>query len=169
MYAMNRHSVLLILMVIVGLTGCYTFSNSLPGHLRSVNIPVLENETLEATLSEELTTAVTDRFVQGNQLDVVQGTADAILEGRITGYEERVSGFNSQQRADEYLVVVTVDITFRDRVKNKEVWSEENIRGVASYFVGSTDVNTPSSESQAREVALRQIVDIVVSRTFEGW
>lgn len=147
----------------------YTFKTSLPGHIRTVRIPVFQNETLEPILEEELTTALTERFVRDNQLRVVQEDADAVLEGTITGYEDRVFGFDAQQKADEYLVVITVDLALRDRVKNKELWREENLRGVASYFPGTSDQNTPGTEAEAKRAAIAQIVDLTLSRTFEGW
>jgi hypothetical protein len=151
-------------------SGCfYSFTTSLPGHVETVNIPVFQNETLEVDLAEQLTTAVTERFIQDNLLNVIQGAADSELNGSVTGYEERVFGFDSQQRADEYLVVVTVDLLFRDRVKNKEIWSEESVRGVGSYFLGSSETGVPTTETEARGLAIKQIVDIIVSRTFEGW
>ena len=51
--------------------------------------------------SKELTQALTDRFVRDNTLRVVQKDADAVLESDITGYENRVFGFNAEQQADE--------------------------------------------------------------------
>jgi outer membrane lipopolysaccharide assembly protein LptE/RlpB len=159
--------VLVILLVLT--CGCYSFrGSSLPSHIRSLEIPVVENRTLEAVLAEELTTALTERFVADNRLRVVQRSADAVLEGVITGYENRVFGFNAQQQADEYVVILTVDMTLRDRVKNKEIWSEEGVRGVTSYFVGGPP-EAITTELGAREIALRQVVDFALSRTVEGW
>jgi hypothetical protein len=150
-------------------TGCYSFNTSIPGHIKTVSVPVPENETLKAEVPEELTTALTARFVRDNQLQVVQRDADAILEGVVTGYEDRVFGFNANQQAEEYVVVVTVRLTFRDRVKNKELWSEENLRGVGNYFVGSSDPNQATSAREALLLAIQQIVDLTMARTFEGW
>jgi hypothetical protein len=169
----NRSLSSLLLAVAVGLlpaaSGCYSFSTSLPGHIETVMVPVMENETLRPEVSEDLVTALTGRFVRDNQLQVVQRNADAVLEGTVTGYEDRVFGFNANQQAEEYVVVVTVRLTFRDRVKNRELWSEEAIRGVGNYFVGSSDPNQASTAAEALVVALQQIVDITMARTFEGW
>ncbi|NNF08196.1 MAG: LptE family protein [Candidatus Eisenbacteria bacterium] len=160
----------LCLLGLLLISGCvYTFSNSLPNHLKSVHIPVFTNETLEVGLAEELTTAVTDRFAQNNKLQVVTRDADAVLTGDIVGYEERVLGFSSDQRAEEYLVVVSVDMTLQDRVKNREVWSEEGIRGRASYFPDATTQGTAATVEEAITLAVEQIVDVAISRTFEGW
>jgi len=152
------------------LAGCaYSFNpSSIPRHLQTVQIPVASNQTLEAEVSEELTQALTDRFVRDNTLRVVQKDADAVLESDITGYENRVFGFNAEQQADEYLVVVVVQMTFRDRVKNKELW-QERIQGTERYFVGGAGLATVNTEAGARALAIKQIVDSAVARTTEDW
>jgi len=152
------------------LAGCaYSFNpSSIPRHLKTVQIPVATNQTLEADISEELTQALTDRFVRDNTLRVVQKDADAVLESDITGYENRVFGFNAEQQADEYLVMVVVQMTFRDRVKNKELW-QERMQGTESYFPGGNGAQTVNTESGARALAIKQIVDSAVARTTEDW
>ena len=152
------------------IVGCaYTFNpSSIPGHIKTMEIPVLVNETLEVALAEEVTAGLIDRFVRDNALRVVQGDADAVLEGTITGYENRVFGFNADQRADEYIVILMVDLTFRDRVKNKEIWSRIGVRGSASYFLNGATGGVTSEEA-ARELAVKQVVDFAISRTTEGW
>ena len=153
------------------LAGCaYTFNPSLPDHVKTLQIPVVDNETLEATLPEELTTALSERFIADNKLDVVIRDADAVLEGSIFEYQNRVFGFSSGQAADEYIVVMKVRMRLRDRVKNKDLWSEDEIAGRASYFIrGDQSGQTLGTEEEAREVAIRQIVDTVLSLTVEGW
>lgn len=154
----------------LALAGCsYTFNpSSIPGHIKTLEIPQVENETLEVTLSDELTQALIDRFVNDNTLRVVQGNADAVLEATITNYEQRVAGFDANQKADEYVVVVTADLLLRDRVKNSEVWKVDQARGSASYYIGSSgdQVNT---EEKARVLAMKQLVDTAISKTVEGW
>jgi len=162
-----RRSLVLVLLL---LGGCaYSFNpSSIPGHLKTVEIPVLDNRTLEVELAEEITSALIDRFVLDNTLRVVQGDADAILEGTITSYENRVFGFNAEEQADEYLVIIVVSMTFRDRVKNKDVWEEGKMRGRASYFLGGPG-NSVSTQGQARDLAIKQIVDATLAKTTEGW
>jgi outer membrane lipopolysaccharide assembly protein LptE/RlpB len=151
------------------LAGCaYTFNPSLPSYIKTLQIPTAQNQTLKVELADELTTALTDRFVADGHLHVVQSDADAVLETDVTGYENRVFGFNAQQQAQEYIVVITVQMTLRDRVKNKELWSEDKVRGTASYFPGAAG-QTVSSEEAARQLAFKQIVDFAISRSVEGW
>ena len=156
-------------LVAIAALGCYRFSSGLPGHINTVSVPVFRNETLEAELTEELTTAVTERFLNDNQLRVINRNADAVLEGVVVGYQDRVSGYTSDQRADEYGVVVTVNLAFRDRVKRKDIWSEEGVVGFSSYYPGGGQTGIPTTEQEARSEAVRQIVDTIMSRTFQGW
>jgi outer membrane lipopolysaccharide assembly protein LptE/RlpB len=165
-----RRLLVLALPALLGLAGCaYSFkSASVPVHLKTLEIPVVANRTLESELSEELTQALIDRFVKDNLYKVVQGDADAILEGEITRYENRVFGFNAEQRADEYIVVMAAKMTFRDRVKNRELWSEGNVQGRASYFIGSSG-GAVGTEEEARALAIKQIVDFAIAHSVEGW
>jgi hypothetical protein len=128
----------------------------------------VENQTPEVTLSDELTQALIDRFVSDNTLRVVQGDADAVLEGTITKYENRVSGYNSSQKADEYMVIVHADLVLRDRVKNREIWKEDQARGAAAYFLGAAE-DAVNTEEEARALAMKQLVDVAIAKTVEGW
>jgi outer membrane lipopolysaccharide assembly protein LptE/RlpB len=157
-------------LILLGLTGCYGFSgSSLPTHVKTLSLPVLENRTLEVAVNDELTQALTEKFVQDNRLRVVQRDSDAVLTGAVTGYQERVFGFNSDQQANEYLVVLTVDMALRDRIRNKDIWKEEGLRGTGSYFASGATGGVPSTETEARAQAIKQIVDLVQTRTFDGW
>ena len=151
------------------INGCYSFSTNLPGHIKTVMVPVFQNETLIAEIPEELTAALTERLIADNQVRVVQSNPDAVLDGVITHYEDRVATFDSQKQADEYIVVLTVDLVFRDRVNRKDIWREEEVRGFASYLLTGADPEQASSAEEARAFAIEQIVDIAMSRTFEGW
>jgi outer membrane lipopolysaccharide assembly protein LptE/RlpB len=149
--------------------GCtYTFNpSSIPGHIRTLEIPVADNQTLEVVLAEEITNALSERFVNDNTLQVVQSDADAVLECSIIGYQNRVFTFDETQTAREYVVIMTVDMTLRDRVKGKEIWDEEGVTGTATYALDDDEGVT--TEEEARVLAIKQIVDEALSKTVEGW
>ena len=65
------------------LVGCgYSFSgSSLPSHIKSVAIPVLENQSLDYQVADEVTQALVDRFISDNRLKITPiSQADAVLE-----------------------------------------------------------------------------------------
>ena len=146
----------------------YTFNpSSIPGHIRTLEIPVADNQTLEVVLAEEITNALSERFVRDNSLQVVQSDADAVLECSIVGYQHRVFTFDETQTAKEYVVIMTVDMTLRDRVKGKEIWDEEGVTGTATYALDDDEGVT--TEEEARVLAIKHIVDEALSKTVEGW
>jgi|SoiMethySBSTD1v2_1073268.scaffolds.fasta_scaffold917019_2 outer membrane lipopolysaccharide assembly protein LptE/RlpB len=151
------------------LAGCYTFNpKAVPSNMKTLEIPVVGNRTLEPALSEQVTKALTDRFISDNTLKVVQKNADAVLEGEVTGYQDRVIGFNSSRQANEYLVILTMKLALRDRTKNKEIWSSDAVVGRSSYFLESAQGGV-NSETDARALAIKQVADFAISRTVEGW
>ena len=152
-------------------SGCgYTASPALlPPHLKTVAIPVFENGTTEARLEEEITNAVILRFVQDNHLKVVdEKTANAVIRGKVTQYRNAVFGFSNQATSNEYRVTVAVDVTFKDLVKNRELWSGEIVK-TANYYV----VDVPGQKAQTpldgRQEAINKISDEILSRSVEGW
>ena len=107
--------------VAAALAGCAYTSGSalLPSHLRTVAIPTFENSTTEYLLDKEITQVVIDKFIDDNHLRVVdERSAASILRGRIVAYKNAVFGFTGANRAQEYRVTITVDVTFKDLVKN---------------------------------------------------
>src|SRR6267142_1343731 len=82
--------------------GCgYTVRNSLPSNLKTLAIPVFANNTVEFGLS------------------------DAVLRGAVVAYKNQVFGYTSQERATQYEIVLTVQATFRDMIRNRDLWRED--------------------------------------------
>ena len=79
---MTRLLALLALALV--LAGCgYSLRGSLPGHIRTVAVPVFANKTQQPAVENFLTRAVVDAFVTSGRLKVVRPEeADSILEGR---------------------------------------------------------------------------------------
>jgi hypothetical protein len=148
--------------------GCfYTVRTSVPGHIKTIAIPVFRNQTLQPTLENDLTQVVIDRFQRDNHLTLAEpGGADALLEGTLVAYENRVYRFDDKAQAQEYIVTVTLDAVVKDQVKNKDLWSQQGIRASATYLLGGAQART---EADARKEAVQQLADILLSRTVEGW
>ncbi len=152
-------------------TGCgYTASPALlPQHLKTVAIPVFENGTPEAQLEQELTDAVVQRFVKDNHLKIVdEKSAHAVIRGKVTQYKNAVFGFSSTAQANEYRVTVGVQITFKDLVKNREMWSDQIVKS-SNYYVQDVPGQEAKTELDGRKEAITKIADEVLSRSVEGW
>jgi hypothetical protein len=143
----------------------------LPPHMKTVAIPVFENATTEYSLPQEITDAVIVRFVQDNHLRVVpERSANSVVRGRVVGYKNSVFGFSDQARAQEYRVAVTVSVTFKDLVKNREVWSEPELTKTANYYVTPVPGDTAAhTELDGRKEAIRKIADEILARSVQSW
>ena len=148
----------------------YTTSPALlPAHLRTVAIPTFENATTEYALDQEITQAVVARFVRDNHLKVVdEKSASCVIRGKVTQYRNSVFGFTNASQAQEYRVTVSVQVTFKDLVKNRELWSDELIR-TTNYYVQDVPGQTAKTELDGRKEAIDKIADEILNRSVEGW
>ena len=137
--------------------------------MKSVAIPVFENGTPEVRLEEEITNAVILRFIQDNHLKVVdEKTANSVIRGKVTQYKNAVFGFSNNAISNEYRVTVAVEVTFKDLVKNRELWSGEIVKS-ANYYVQNVPGDSAKTELDGRKEAISKISDEILTRSVEGW
>jgi len=165
-------SLVLVFAAGLGVGACaYTTSSvSLPPHLKTIAIPVFENGTNEYTLEQDLTDAVVQRFVSDNHLRVVdERSADAVLKGRIILYKNSVFGISPQNLAQEYRVTIGISAVFKDQVKNRELWSDQNLVKTANYYVQNVPGHGASTELEGRKQAIAKLADEILTRSVQGW
>ena len=152
-------------------SGCgYSASPALlPQHLKTVAIPVFENGTPEAELEKAITDAVILRFVRDNHLKVVdEKSASSVLRGKVMSYKNSVFGFSNSTTSNEYRVTIGVQVTFKDLVKNREMWSDQIVKS-ANYYVQAVPGQEAKTELDGRTEAIEKIADEVLTRSVEGW
>ncbi len=158
--------------MLLGLGGCgYTASPALlPSYMKTVAIPVFDNQTTEYTLEQDITNAVIDRFVRDNHLRVVDlRSANSVIEGKVIGYKNAVFGFSAANRSQEYRVTITCSVVFKDLVKNREMWSDPNLVKTANYYVVPVPGDTAKTELDGRKEAISNLADESLARSVEGW
>ena len=148
----------------------YTSSPALlPAHLKAVAVPTFENTTTENALEREITSAVVQRFVQDNHLRVMdEKSANCVVRGKVTQNKNSVFGFSDAAKSQEYRVTIGVQVTFKDLVKNREIWNDEIVR-TANYYVKDVPGDSARTELDGRKAAISKIADEVLSRSIEGW
>jgi len=151
--------------------GCgYTASPALlPPHLKTVAIPVFGNSTPEVQLEQDITNATILRFIQDNHLKIVdEKSANSVIRGTVTQYKNSVFGFTNNASSNEYRVTIAVDVTFKDLVKNRELWSGEIVK-TANYYVQNVPGDSAKTEIDGRKEAISKIADEILTRSVEGW
>lgn len=154
-----------------GIAGCgYTLSSVIPSHIKTIAIPVFANSTVEFGIAEDVTRALQDAFLKNGRLTTAgERQADSVLRGTVTTYRNQPFAYTQQERATQYEVVLVVRVTFRDLVKNRDVWKEDALTVRTTYNVVTVGNEPPRTETDARTEVVNKMADQIVSRTVQGW
>jgi hypothetical protein len=116
--------------------GYYSLAGSIPPHIRSISIPLLDNQTAEFGISEGITDNLLEKFTDENVLRVVDvDNSDSILRGSIVQAEDIPYTYSKEEVVGEYRFTVAIDIEWID-VANDEVLFEKRFKGWGAYGIG---------------------------------
>ncbi|HYQ89331.1 MAG TPA: LptE family protein [Candidatus Binatia bacterium] len=165
----KRLGIALALAALAG--GCaYTVRSTLPSHLKTLAIPVLGNSTVEFGLADDITQSLVNGFLSDRSLRIAQERdANAVLRGTVVAYKNQVFGYTTTERATEYEIVLTVSVTFRDMVKNRDLWKDDALTVRTTYNVVPVGTQPAQTETDGRKDVIQKLTDRIVSRTVQGW
>ena len=144
--------------------GVYTFSPSALGGIKSIAVPLFENQTAESGLREDLTDGLSQAFVNDNTLKVVpESSADAVLRGTVVSYAREAYTYTEQEMVSEYLVRIGVRAEFVNKKSGKVIWQEANMSNWGTYDSAS------ESELDGKARAVAKLVEDIVNKTVKGW
>jgi len=118
-------------------SGCgYSFRGNLPGHIKTVAVPMFKNKTEAVGLENTITSAVISAFSNGGRLRIAPAEeADSILEGEIVGYQLDGAGFDRNSNVQAYHLRVVLNVVFRDVRQNKVLWEEKGLTQTSDFQV----------------------------------
>jgi len=152
--------------------GCsyYSFSGSLPAHLKTVAVPLFGNEeqrVLIYGIEEALTDAVIEGFAKDGNLKVADRTrSDSMLSGQIVEIREEPFTYTADERAEQWKVRVFVQVAYEDVRKKETRWDEKGLEGWGVYEVVTGD---PSERQKGVDAAIQMLAEEIVDRTVAGW
>ena len=159
----------LLFLLCVSFVGCgvYTFSGStLPSHLKTVDIPLFTNQSLQPGVAEDITAKLNSKVQEDNLLKPVSQNSDATIIGKVLSYDNRpyTYGSKSVRNVDvsSYSVKISVEVEFLDNKKDKTIYkgviTEEGIYD----FEGET-------EEVGKERAVEKIIDKIMQNSVQSW
>jgi outer membrane lipopolysaccharide assembly protein LptE/RlpB len=157
--------------LLVWAPGCgYTVSSVLPSYIRTIAIPTFANSTVEHALADDITQALINSFLADRRLRLErERDADAVLRGTVLSYRNRVYAYTSQEVATQYEILLTVKVSLRDQVKNREIWKEDALSVRTTYSVVPVGSEPAKTEADGRREIIQKLADQIVSRTVQGW
>jgi hypothetical protein len=160
----NRVIRLLVLIALI--PGCITYSLSgvsIPPGVKTIHFPFFPDQSSsgQPNLSDVLNESLLEQFVNQSPLRFSsdKNTADAVLEGRITTYTNRltvVGGGNGQAQLNE--ISITVNATFRFSTDAKPVFSKA--------FTASAQYDPNTNAIDGERSAARQALSVIARNMF---
>ncbi len=142
--------------------GCAYYSTSATGSggTRSVAVPLLDNESLEAGIHQALTDSLIREFVSDGTLRVVEeDRADAVVQGVVLEVKEEPFTYG-QPGAEQYRISVFVKMAFYDARQKQTLWEMERARGYGIYdATRQRDLARTEGIGAALQMLAKDIVD----------
>jgi hypothetical protein len=167
--------------VLVALSGCgYTTKTLLPDDVKTVHVDTFTNgidiakevgvkdkyEVYRPNLEVDLRDALVNRiFLDGNLKIADKGSADAVLEGRITEYRKDPLRYQNEV-VQEYRISIVCDIKLVNQKDSKVLFEERNVTGDTSYFTAGALQKT---ETSALSDAMSDISRRIINKIVENW
>ena len=126
------------------LVGCsyYSMAGSIPANINNVYIPLIENDTAEFEISENLTSKITHEIAIQNILKITDDSnSDSTILGVITSATDGPFTFDSNEQVDEYRFSISLKILWVDNENEKNL-IEKTFTGFGNYSIN----NDPSSD-----------------------
>ncbi len=79
--------------------GCfrYSFSGAVPSHLKTIAVPLLDNQTAEFGIAERITDQIIGEFQRDNTFKIADpGNSDSILKGSLVRVEDTPYTYSGQ-------------------------------------------------------------------------
>jgi len=124
--------------------GCsyYSMAGSIPANINNVYIPLIENDTAEFEISENLTSKITQEIAIQNILKITDNSnSDSTILGVITSANDGPFTFDSNEQVDEYRFSISLKILWVDNENEKNL-IEKTFTGFGNYSI----TNDPSSD-----------------------
>lgn len=126
------------------IVGCsyYSMAGSIPANINNVYIPLIENDTAEFEISENLTSKITQEIAIQNILKITDNSnSDSTILGVITSATDGPFTFDSNEQVDEYRFSISLKILWVDNENEKKL-IEKTFTGFGNYSIN----NDPSSD-----------------------
>ena len=126
------------------IVGCsyYSMAGSIPANINNVYIPLIENDTAEFEISENLTSKITQEIAIQNILKITDNSnSDSTILGVITSAIDGPFTFDSNEQVDEYRFSISLKILWVDNENEKNL-IEKTFTGFGNYSIN----NDPSSD-----------------------
>ncbi len=147
----------------------YSFTGaSVPPHLKTIAIPLFDDQSGygRATLREELTQKIVERFIQDNTLKIAdRNTANSLLEGVIVSVQDNPVVVGTGERVKKSRLTITVKVSFYDMVRRVKVWE----RTFSNWGEYELEGNIQQNLQLGIQQAIEKLSEDILLATVANW
>lgn len=169
---MKRICLLLLLPLVTLVNSCSVKLSgaSIPAEMKTVTVSYFENNAplVIPTLSADFTEALKLRIRNQTRLTVTQSNADAIFEGRITGYDIRPIALqnNNAPSAGGNRLTIKVSVKYTNNLNPKQSF-EESFERFKDFDMRGQSLE--SVQLQLNKDINAQLTEDIFNRAFAQW
>ncbi|KGE14218.1 LptE family protein [Sphingobacterium deserti] len=163
---------LLSLVLVMAFSSCgvkYRFSGgSIPENMKTVNVQFFENiaPLVYATLSQNFTEGLKERIRSQSRLSQVNGDADAMFEGVITGYDISPAAVEANSdRAALNRLTITVKVKYTNRLDET---GESNFEQSFTQFREFSGLVQNQEDGLTMQI-ISLLTEDIYNRAFANW
>jgi len=154
-----------LLIVLSFSCGYYSFTGSIPSHIKTVAVPLFDDNTSFPGVREDLTNQVIDRFINENVLQVVpESKADLLITGTILSVQEKAAIITTGEDVEQFEIYVNVKVKCTE-IKSGKVWWEKTLR----RFGTMGGLQNIDARNEAIATALIEITQDIIDNTLANW
>jgi outer membrane lipopolysaccharide assembly protein LptE/RlpB len=164
---LNLVKIKISILLLIFLSSCgYHVSGtggSLSKGIRTISIPVFDNNSAEPLIQRQFTDAVRQAFLTDGRLRLSSpDKADLLLNGLITNYYNRSVAFNRDDVVTESIITLGIKVKVLDQI-NEKVYMENSMTTKWDYRSDSLVINSEAARQVALQEAYRDLALRIVS------
>lgn len=160
---------LAVTMFIVHSCGIYSFTGtSIQPDVKTVTVNYFEYKALKVnpSLSNDITTALQDKFLKLTRLEQVDIDGDLEIIGEVTGYDVRATAITANEQAAQNRLTVTVKVSFTNRKYPEDDFENKSFSAYADF---DAMTSLDAVESTLCEDIIEQLCEDIFNSTVANW
>ena len=160
---------LLVTMFIVHSCGIYSFTGtSIQPDVKTVTVNYFEYKALKVnpSLSNDITTALQDKFLKLTRLEQVDMDGDLEITGTVTGYDVKATAITANEQAAQNRLTVTVKVSFVNRKYPEDDFDDKSFSAYADF---DAMTSLDAVESTLCEDIIEQLCEDIFNSTVANW
>ena len=155
-----------IILIIQSCSINYSFTGA-PITAKTISIDFFPNKSslVKPSLSQDLTDALRDKFVNQTSLELVEQDAELHLEGEIVSYGTNSVAIQGDETAALNRLTITVNVRFTNTEKEEDSF-EKTFSGFEDY---NADLSFSSVEDRLIEVINKRLVEDIFNKALVNW